>query len=56
MGIKPNYIKMNKIDNNKFLEEIISETNFPLSSISYLAYANLNKADGFKKIFPDWNC
>lgn len=53
MGIKPNYIKMNKIDNNKFLEEIISETNFPLSSISYLAYANLNKAahdDGHRVI------
>ena len=43
-GIKPKYIRMNTLDNYKFLERIIEENYSPLSSISYLAYANLNKA------------
>ena len=42
--IQPKYIKMDALDNYKFLEKIIEENNCPLSSISYLAYANLNKA------------
>ncbi|OUU45965.1 MAG: hypothetical protein CBC16_00725, partial [Verrucomicrobia bacterium TMED56] len=43
-GVQPKYIRMNALDNYKFLEKIIEENNCPLSSISYLAYANLNKA------------
>ncbi len=34
---------MNQLNNYFFLEKIIKETNFPLSSISYLVYAHLNK-------------
>jgi len=53
LNIKSNFIKMNRMDNYKFLENIISETYFPLCSVSYLAYANLNKAakdDGYRVI------
>tara|TARA_B110001450_G_scaffold74078_1_gene70530 strand:+ start:2451 stop:3611 length:1161 start_codon:yes stop_codon:yes gene_type:complete len=41
--IKTNYVNMNQLKNYYFLEKIIGETNFPLSSISYLVYAHLNK-------------
>ena len=44
LNIKPNYVRLNKINNYDFLEKIISDTYCPLSSISYLLYAHLNKA------------
>lgn len=43
-NLKPNYVRLNKINNYDFLEKIISDTYYPLSSISYLVYAHLNKA------------
>ena len=42
-NIKTNFINLNKFDNYDFLEKIITDTNFPLSSVSYLVYAHLNK-------------
>ena len=42
-NLKTNYVKMSQLNNYDFLEKIIGETNFPLSSISYLVYAHLNK-------------
>ena len=44
LGIKTKYISMDKFDSYEFLENIIQDTKFPLSSISYLVYAHLNKA------------
>ena len=44
LGMKTNYVSMDKIDSYEFLENIIKDTKFPLSSISYLVYAHLNKA------------
>ena len=41
--IKTNYVNMSQLNNYDFLKKIIDETNFPLSSISYLVYAHLNK-------------
>ncbi len=42
-SLKIDYIKMNQLNNYDFLEKIVAETNYPLSSISYLVYAHLNK-------------
>ena len=39
-NIKTNFINLNKFDNYDFLEKIITDTNFPLSSVSYLVYAH----------------
>ena len=44
INIKTQFIELNKLDNYDFLEKIILDTHYPLSSISYLAYAHLNKA------------
>lgn len=43
-NITTNYIKLNQFNNYSFLEKIISDTHYPLASISYLVYAHLNKA------------
>ncbi len=51
IGYKENYIKMNKINNFNFLNDIISDSYSPICSVSYLAYAHLNKAinqEGFR--------
>ena len=42
--IRTNFIKLNQLNNYNFLEKIISDTHYPLASISYLVYAHLNKA------------
>lgn len=43
INIKTKFIELNKLDNYDFLEKIISNSYFPLCSISYLVYAHLNK-------------
>ena len=42
-NIKSNFIRLDKFNNYNFLEKIISDTHFPLCSISYLVYAHLNQ-------------
>ncbi len=43
LNYKENFVPMNQLDNYSFLQKIISDTHFPLSTISFLVYAHLNK-------------